>query len=280
MPEKIDSHIHFWELSRGDYYWLSADMKPLQRDFCVDDFAALARDNNVGGAVLVQAAPTAAETRYLLDTFEQSGLVAAIIGRVHIEDPAIALAELDEFCEHSLFRGIRPMLRNMAVKRWLEQPGLDATVRELIHRGLTFECMVRPEEYSELRAWLERYPDLRAVLSHAGMPDIAGADFAGWSSAMAQLAETTGLYCKLSGLTTLAAEDWNRESLRPYVEHLVSCFGPQRLIWGSDWPVMLCAGSYAGWCSACDSLLAPLEAQAQAAIYSENAVKFYDLGAG
>lgn len=277
MTLKIDSHVHFWQIARGDYSWMTEEMHALQRDFQKQDFNILRSTNSVSDIVLVQAAPTYAETRYILDLADDCDFVGGVIGKIDIEDGEIALQQLAELSSHSLFRGIRPMIKNMGKNRWLELPLLDMVVNELIDRDLSFECMVLPGELQQLAAWLGRFPDLAAVLSHAGMPDIRNNGFASWSKWMKHVACETNVFCKLSGLTTLAGPGWDIDTLRPYVEHLLSCFGYERLIWGSDWPVMLCAGDFHSWCSISDSLLQHLDEKSRQAVFFDNAKRFYRL---
>ena len=277
MISKIDSHVHFWELARGDYSWLTDEMKPIHRDFGVDDFESIRSANNVSQLVLVQAAPTVDETRYILELAAKCDFVSGVVGKIDIERGDIANEQLDEFSRQALFCGIRPMLENMGENRWIELPGLNATIRRLIQLDLNFECMVRPGELKELTIWLNKFPSLHAILSHAGMPDIKNGEFTYWAERIKHIASETDVYCKLSGLTTLAAPDWQADTLRPYFEHLLSCFGHERLIWGSDWPVMLCAGDYERWCLICDELLEELDESMKRAIYVDNALGFYKL---
>ncbi len=252
-------------------------MQAIQRDFQAEDFESVRNSNNISQIILVQAAPTTAETRYIIELANQCDFVAAVIGRVDIENADMALDQLQEFSGAPLFRGIRPMLLNMSENRWLKLAQLDAIIQRLLELKLSFECMVLPQEIDELTVWLSKYPHLRAVLSHGGMPDIAHGAFDYWAEKIKLVATETDVYCKLSGLTTLAAEDWNTDTLRPYFEHLLSCFGHERLIWGSDWPVMLCGGNYDKWCAVSDELLQGLNEDKKQAIYSDNAKQFYRL---
>ena len=277
MTAKIDSHVHFWQIARGDYHWLSKDMLVLQRDFNQEDFDTLRTRHQVSRIVLVQAAPTHAETRYIMDLAHECEYVAGVIGKVDIEKGDTAIQQLSELAGQSIFRGIRPMFENMAENSWMDLPALDPVIQEITDLDLTFECMVLPHELEALTAWLNRHPKLKAVLSHAGMPNIRDNEFESWSRWIKRIASDTQVYCKLSGMTTLAAADWTVEDLRPYVEHLLYCFGHERLIWGSDWPVMLLAGDYHGWCKACDTLLAELDESMKQAIYFDNAKQFYRL---
>jgi L-fuconolactonase len=274
---KIDSHVHFWQLARGDYSWMSSDMQAIQRDFMAVDFEELRASNKVKEIVLVQAAPTIAETHFILELGHQCDFVSGVVGKVDIEKGVIAHQQLETFAKDPLFCGIRPMLKNMGENRWLELARLNDIILQLIELDLSFECMVLPSELDELCLYLNIHPDLRAVLSHGGMPDICADGYQYWADKITHIAKETQIYCKLSGLTTLADKGWDIDTLRPYVEHLLSCFGSERLIWGSDWPVMLCAGNYSDWSVISDELLSGIEEDGKQAIYAKNAQRFYKL---
>jgi L-fuconolactonase len=273
---RIDAHVHFWRLGDGDYPWMTPDMQALRRDFGPGDLRPLLDAHAVTRVVLVQAAPSFEETLALLDCARRCPFVAGVVGKVDIET-GTALSQLERVADEPLLRGVRPMLADMRRQDWMKLPGLAAVLRVLADRGLTFECMVRPHQLERLARMLPACADLKAVISHAGMPAIAEGAFDEWAAGIERVARDTTACCKLSGLATLAARGWTVDTLRPWVDHLLACFGPRRLIWGSDWPVVLLGGDYALWCRACDALLDGLDARARRAIYAGNARTFYGL---
>jgi L-fuconolactonase len=142
---------------------------------------------------------------------------------------------------------------------------------------LRFDALVKPRELKALLRALDRHPELAVVIDHCGKPDIAGDGWQPWAEDLDALARNTRAHCKLSGLVTEAGRGWTVDALRRYVAHVLECFGPQRVLWGSDWPVLTLVASYADWNRATDALLADLPASEAAAIRGGNARRFYAL---
>ncbi|MGQ0663914.1 MAG: amidohydrolase family protein [Pseudomonadota bacterium] len=275
----IDAHQHFWRLARGDYGWLTPAQGPIYRDFGPEDLRPHLRRAGIGGTVLVQAAPSEAETRYLLALAAHSkGLVKGVVGWVDMEAPD-ADRRLERLAADKLLRGIRPMIQDIAELDWMLDARLDRAWRALIALGLTFDAQVRPPHLPNLARLLARYPDLEAVIDHGAKPHIAAGAFEPWASNIAALARGTKAWCKLSGLVTEAAADWRVVDLRRYGDHLIDCFGPQRLMWGSDWPVVELAGGYERWWEATLDLLDGLGDADRRRVLGENAAAFYGLAA-
>ena len=276
-PPRIDSHVHLWQLARADYGWLTPDLAPLYRDFAPADLAAPLDTAGIAAVVLVQAAPSEAETRYLLGLAERWDRVAGIVGWVDMA-AADAPDRIAALAGERLMKGIRPMIHDIPDSEWMLRPELTRSFRAIIESGLAFDCLVRPVHLAPLRRLLDRHPDLRAVIDHGGKPAIAQGFSTDWARQMTALARETPVFCKLSGLVTEAGGDWTAETLRPYVDHLVEAFTPDRLLWGSDWPVVTLAASYAGWWEATRERLAGLDREAQDRILGGTARRFYRLG--
>jgi len=276
MNSKIDCHVHFLQLGRDDYAWMTPDMRVLFDGATPELLLPQMQANGVSGAILVQAAHSVDETRELLERAVDYDWVRGVVGKVEIETAGGA-KQLEQFATDPLFKGIRPMLRDMRAVDWIQLEYLHPVLQRCIELDVSFECLVRPSQYGELRELLRVYPGLRAVIAHGGMPDIASGGYLAWARDVERLAGETNVYCKLSGLATQAGTGWREETLRPYVEHLLHCFGPRRLLWGSDWPVMLTATDYSHWCGACEQLFSDLDARARNAIFRDNAKRFYSL---
>jgi L-fuconolactonase len=244
----IDAHQHFWDLSRTDYGWLKPECGVLYRNYLPGDLAATLRDNGVTATVLVQAAPSEEETGYLLKLAQAYPFIAGIVGWVDFESPDAPrrIASLVAACGTRL-KGLRPMIQDIADPAWVTKPKLDATFEALVAHDLVFDALVRPIHLDALRTRLLRHPALRAVLNHAGKPDIAHGKFTAWAEDLGRLARDTPVCCKLSGLLTEANGKGSLEELAPYVAHVFDSFGPQRVLWGSDWPVLNGAAGYAQW---------------------------------
>ena len=245
----IDAHQHFWQLSRGDYGWLTPAAGALYRDYLPHDLTPLLKEHDVGATVLVQAAPTEAETRFLLRLAREHAFIARGGGLgpdFEAADVAERIAALAASGAGQL-KGLRPMIQDIADPRWIMRRELDAAFDAMVAHELVFDALVRPVHLRALRERLLRHPRLRAVLDHAGKPAIASGALEPWAAALERLARDTPICCKLSGLLSESGMRRNAASLMPWVGQVFSSFGAERVLWGSDWPVLNSAGSYAGW---------------------------------
>ncbi len=271
----IDAHVHYWRVDRGDYGWLTPDL-PIHRDFLPGDAAGLFDAAGVDGVVLVQAAPTEAETRFLLSLAAADSRVRGVVGWIDMM-AADAPDRLAALAADPKLRGIRPMWQDIADDEWMLRPEQDAAYRAVVELGLTFDALARVRHLRHLPRLIERHPDLPIVIDHAAKPDIAGGGFAEWREGLAAVAAFPHVRCKFSGLVTEAAPDAPLDALRPYAEELVRLFGPDRLIFGSDWPVLTTRLDYATWWSWAHALLAHLAPSEVDAVFGANAASFYGL---
>lgn len=272
----IDSHQHFWTTARDDYGWLTPEDVVLYRDFQPQHLAPLIERAGITGTVLVQAAPSVAETRYLLEIADRTTWVAAVVGWVPLDDPGVE-GTLDDLAAHPALRGVRPMIQDIPADDWMLRGALTGGLRALAERSLALDALVHPRHLSRLLRLLERHPDLRVVIDHGAKPEIHLGRFDEWADAMARIAEQTSACCKLSGLVTEAGQGWRSEDLGPYVAHLVECFGAARLMWGSDWPVVELAGGFDRWRAVSVELLEGLNDEERAAIFGGTAQGFYGI---
>ncbi len=279
MNVRVDAHHHVWRLARGDYGWLEPTpaLLPIYRDFGLRELRPLLRGANVGATVLVQAAPTLAETNFLLEIAQASGgLVRGVVGWTDLAGQD-AIAVLGALAAEPLLKGVRPMLQDLDDPSWIARADVQPALAVLPALGLTLDALVTSRELKPLLATLERHPDLAVVIDHCAKPAIASSAWQPWADDLAAIARHTGAYCKLSGLVTEAGRGWSVGALRCYVAHVLDCFGSERVIWGSDWPVLTLAASYEEWVEAGDELLGGLTQAERGAIYGGNARRFYDL---
>jgi L-fuconolactonase len=272
----IDAHQHFWRLARGDYAWLTPDLGVLYRDFGPADLEPLMIEFDVDRSVLVQAAPSLEETQFLLEIADATSWVAGVVGWVDLDSPTAGLA-LAKLAGHGAVCGVRPMIQDIPDPDWMLRDALTPALRAVVEHGLAFDALIRPEHLPRLLQLLERHRDLRLVIDHAAKPAIAQGHFEPWARDIECIARETGACCKLSGLVTEAAANWSDDSLRPYCEHLFECFGAERILWGSDWPVVELAGGFARWREASLRLLSSLDASQRAGVLGGNAERFYRL---
>lgn len=277
----IDAHHHLWQPARGDYGWLDSRINPalatIERDYLPEHFAALAATHGIGGSVLVQAAQTQAETQWLLAQARAARpVIRGVVGWIDMTAPDAA-KNLKTLAQDRLLRGIRPMLQDIPDVDWVLQPSLDAAFRALIDLDLSFDLLIGAAHLSSSLTLLTRYPDLRAIIDHCAKPDVADGAWQPWADGMRRIARETKAWCKLSGLVTEASPAWKTDDLRPYVEHVIECFGTQRVVWGSDWPVMTLNSDYGRWLTATTQLMSSLSPADRAAIMGGNAMHFYRL---
>ncbi|MEW9571016.1 amidohydrolase [Rhodanobacter sp. Si-c] len=272
----IDAHQHYWRTDRGDYAWLRDADASLQRDFLPADLAAQRIAAGVAGSVLVQAAATEAETRYLFELARADRSILGVVGWVDFEAPDVA-ARIRPLVRDGdgLLLGLRPMAQDHPDPDWLARPALDAAFDCLQEHDLAFDALVRPPQLPALQQRLRRERELRVVLDHAGKPDIAHDRFDDWAPRIRELAELPKVCCKFSGLLTELAPGMPARALDHWVDHLFACFGPGRLIWGSDWPVLTLRSSYAHWLELARAFAHRHAPHALERIFSRNALAFY-----
>ena len=275
----IDAHHHLWRLSRGDYDWLTPDLAPLYRDFEPADLAPLMTAGGLAGGIVVQAAESEAETRFLLALADGHPSILGVVGWTDFAAPD-APAAIARLAGHLKLKGFRPMLQDDADDDFILRPAALAAVAALQDAGLRFDALVRPRHLPRELALRARFPNLPMVIDHAAKPDIAGGAWTPWADDLRRVADDGVTCCKLSGLVTEAAPGAGAESLRRYADLVVDAFGAERVMWGSDWPVVLLASDYGGWLATAKALTADRSLDEQAAIFGGTAARFYGLSEG
>ncbi|MEZ5926503.1 MAG: amidohydrolase family protein [Hyphomicrobiaceae bacterium] len=257
---RIDSHQHFWSLARGDYHWMGDGpaLAPIRRDVLPENMRPILKRHGIDKTVLVQAAATVEETEYMLGLADATDFVAKVVGWADFEQPSHR-HHLERFAKHAKFSGVRPMIQDIADADWMFRRDVQWGYEALIDLDLTFDALGFPLHVDRFRRLIARYPKLRVVIDHCLKPKIRDGSFEDWARDMERLAEETTAVCKLSGLVTEARPDWTAETLQPYAAHILRVFGPQRVMWGSDWPVVDLAGGYDLWWQATETLLAGTE---------------------
>lgn len=273
---KIDSHHHLWSIARGDYGWLTPELGPIYRDFTMNDLHGHLNAAGIDKTIVVQAADTVAETEFLLDTTTDNDRIAGVVGWIDME-AADAVATLTRLAGNPKFRGIRPMIQGIEDDNWILHESLDPVFAALIELDLSFDALVLPRHLQPLLTRLQRNPDLRCVIDHGAKPALASGDIEQWKDDIARIATDTNCFCKLSGLLTEAGDQPTLERIAPTADHLLACFGPERLMFGSDWPVLNLAGDYASWVSMVDSLLMDLNSDEQRLVWGDTARRFYQV---
>ncbi|HSF65409.1 MAG TPA: amidohydrolase family protein [Paracoccaceae bacterium] len=273
---RIDAHQHFWDPARGDYGWIPPGDAVLDRAYGPADLWPMMQAAGVDGTVLVQAAPTLAETEWLLEIAAATPFVQGVVGWIDFDDPG-QRRELDRLARHPKMLGLRPMVQDIADPDWINGPSVQWAFAAIMDHDLTFDALGLPRHLEPFRRLFRRYPGLRAVVDHGMKPAIRDSAFDKWAEGIARIAGETGAFCKLSGLVTEAAPGWTDATLAPYATHLLASFGPDRVMWGSDWPVCGLRAPYGDWHAAAQRLTAHLPTRDRDRIFGGTAKAFYAL---
>lgn len=270
---RIDAHQHYWQIGRHGHSWPPPDLPAIHRDFLPVDLAPVRAALGIERTVLIQSQASDADTDWLLTLAAAEPSLGALVGWADLT-AAGAPARIAALAQQPKLRGLRPMLQDLP-DAWILQPERAPGLAAMVAHDLVFDALIRPSHLAAIRHLALAYPTLRIVVDHAAKPDIAGGGFERWATGIAALADLPNVVCKLSGLVTEAAPGWREADLAAYVAHLLACFGPGRLLWGSDWPVVLLAADYARWHDAAAALTAHLPNAARAAIFGGNAQAVY-----
>lgn len=275
---RIDAHQHYWKIDRGDYGWITPDITPLYRDFLPVDLKPHLEKHQMDKTILVQAAPTIEETEFILKLSEDDDTIAGVVGYLDLEDPNYKIF-FNSFKDHPKFLGFRLMIQDMEdASIILTKPFIDA-LTYFSENETPVDLLVLHEQLPVVVDLLEKVPHLRAVIDHIGKPVIPSKEMDTWKRLTSQIAKHSNVYCKISGMVTEAKSDnWVEEDFVPYISHILKEFGSERVMFGSDWPVCLLAGTYDDVVNILvHALPATMTKTEYDSLFGGNAVKFYKL---
>lgn len=240
----IDSHTHFWDPTRRTYPWMSAELGVIRRRFGPDELRPLLTDNAVDQTILVQTISSVDETVEFLETAAATDYIAGVVGWVDLTSPSVQ----DDIAAlvGDLLIGIRHQVHDEPDPEWLLHDDVQRGIAEVGEAGLVYDLLVRARELPAALETVRKHPDIQFVIDHAAKPRIAGLSWdADWEKALAPFSDRANVSCKLSGLVTEADwKSWTPEQLEPYVQRVVGWFGPERCMFGSDWPICVLAATY------------------------------------
>jgi L-fucono-1,5-lactonase len=240
----LDAHQHFWRYNAARDGWITDEMAAIRRDFLPEHLAPELRAHEVEGTVAVQADQSEEETRFLLDLAEHHPLIRGVVGWVDLRSARVA-ERLEFFSEFPRLRGFRHIVQSEPDDRFLLRPDFLRGIGALRQFGFTYDLLVYPHQLPAAVELVAKFPAQKFVLDHIAKPPIKSHEIADWEASIRQLAAQPNVYCKLSGLVTEADwKCWRAEDFRPYLDVVFDCFGAERLMFGSDWPVCLLAASY------------------------------------
>ncbi|HZE73196.1 MAG TPA: amidohydrolase family protein [Pyrinomonadaceae bacterium] len=277
MENIVDGHQHFWQVGRFDYPWLTSDLGVLYRDYLPRTLAPILKQNQVTSTVLVQASNSLAESRWLLSLAGRYPFIAGVVGWVDLMSSEVE-QQLTEFAADPKFKGVRHLVESEANDDWLVQTAVLEGLKTLAAHRMSYDLLVHTRHLPYARTVAETCPELFLVVDHMSKPPIATGAISQWASELRQLAALPRVYCKLSGLVTEANHlCWKIDDLRPFVECALELFGPDRLVFGSDYPVCLLAASYDRVLDSFQELLKDLDDEKRARVFGGNAREFYRL---
>ena len=272
----IDAHHHLWQYNGRDYVWMNGAMGSLRRDFLIPELDEAARGCGVEGTIVVQARQTLEETTWLCDVAKQNPRILGVVGWVPLHSPDLGII-LDNVAHPSL-RGVRHVLHDEPDDQHMLRDDFNRGVNMLHSRNLVYDILIFERHLPQTIRFVDRHPNQIFVVDHIAKPLIRDGVLSPWKENLTELARRANVYCKVSGMVTEA--DWNRwtpAQLQPFFDVALDAFGPSRLMFGSDWPVLTLASSYSGWVCTFREMISALSEPEQKSIYSETARMVYRL---
>jgi L-fuconolactonase len=273
---RVDAHQHFWRYTNEEFGWINDAMATIRRDFLPGDLLPMLEQSSVDATVAVQARQSIEETRWLLELADEHEWIAGVVGWVPLIDPRVDLI-LEELSENAKLKGVRHVLQ-AEPGEYMARADFNSGVALLRRFSLAYDVLVAEYQLPAAIQFVDRHPRQPFVLDHVAKPKIAAREFEPWAKNIREMARRPHVVCKLSGMATEADFiQWSVEDLKPYVETVLEAFGPERLLFGSDWPVCTVASSYARWVSIVEEFLSKLSVSEQKLIFGRNAVSTYRL---
>lgn len=274
---RIDSHQHFWIYDAIRDSWITEEKSLLQRDFLPNDLAPLLRENNIDGVVAVQADQSQQETQFLVDLSTVYAMIKAVVGWVDLSSDEIE-KHLESFARYSIIKGFRHIVEGEEDGDFLMREDIQRGIRALTKFGYTYDLLIRPIHYQSTLACIEANPDQQFILDHMAKPAISTSEFEEWASFIMAISVYPNVACKISGLAAEADwQHWQLADFAPYIDHVISHFGKDRVLFGSDWPVCLVAASYEENLNIVSSRLSSFTEDEKKAFWGENARRIYNI---
>jgi L-fuconolactonase len=272
----VDSHVHFWKYDKKRDAWITNDMKILQQDYLPEHFALAMKRNQIDAVVAVQADQSELETHFLVEVAKTHYFIKGVVGWIDLQNENIA-ERLQYFSQYPIIKGWRHVAQS--------EPG-DFLLRENFQRGIkalhpynyTYDILIYHHQLKAALEFVSKFPKQQFIIDHCAKPDVKNKKIDEWKVMMKAMAANPTIYCKLSGLFTEAAwKGWSAGDFYPYLDVVFDCFGTDRLLYGSDWPVMLLSGIYVQWKSLLEKYMESFPEEEKEKIFGGNARSFYNL---
>jgi L-fuconolactonase len=272
---RIDAHQHFWEYDPEDYPWITEELGVLRRSFLPPHLMPELVKSDLDGSIAVQARQTLEESRWLLRLSEQNPGILGVVGWVDLCSDQVE-EQLQEFAKHPQFVGVRHVLQDEPDDNFMLRSDFQHGISKLKEFGLTYDILVFPKQLSAAIELVRKFPDQPFVIDHIAKPQIRDKTIAPWDDHMRQLASFSNVCCKVSGMVTEADwKEWQAKDMKPYLDVVFDAFGPDRLMFGTDWPVCQLAGEYQSVFDVVHSYMSSLSDAERAAVMGGTAAKFY-----
>ncbi len=273
----IDTHHHFWKYSAAEYGWISDEMKMIRRDFLPADLKKTLDDAGVSGAVSVQARTIVEESDWLLSMAEKHDFLRGVVGWVPLTEKDVE-KHLERLAAHKKFKGVRHVIQGEPDDNYILRPDFNAGIKKLLKYKLRYDILIFERQLKPSIKFVDQHPNQMFILDHVAKPKIKERILSPWREDMIALGKRPNVYCKISGMITEADhKKWTSADLAPYLDTALQAFGPKRLMFGSDWPVMLVAGQYKPWVELVKETIKRYSPAEQEQILSKNAITAYGL---
>lgn len=275
---KLDSHQHFWSYSQEDYPWINESKKPIARSFLPSDLEAEQRPLGFQGSIAVQARQSPGESEWLLSLANQFPIIKGVVGWVDLRATTVE-QDLDRLARHPRFVGVRHVVQDEPDDSFMLQDSFLRGIGVLAQFDLAYDILIYPKQLPAAIELARRFPGQRFVLDHIAKPPIEAGLMEPWSTGIRELSNCPNVFCKISGMVTEAAWfDWKHEDFTPYLDGVWQAFGPDRLMFGSDWPVCLLGGTYPDTHEITSRFFRQFDETVQNKFFGENAARFYGVG--
>jgi L-fuconolactonase len=272
----IDTHVHFWKYDKKRDAWITDHMKVLQEDYLPPTLAGTLKRNGVNGCIAVQADQSELETHFLVELANTYPIIKGVVGWIDLQDEKVG-DRLHYFSQYPIIRGWRHVVQSEP-DDFLLRPAFQRGVSMLSAYNYTYDILIYPRQLRSVLTFIEKFPEQKLVIDHCAKPDIAGGHLSEWSGLMKEIAQHPQVYCKLSGLFTEAKwKQWSPADFYPCLDTVFGAFGTDRLLFGSDWPVILLSGIYVQWKSLLEKYMEHHDVKEKEKVFGLNAIRFYNL---
>jgi L-fuconolactonase len=273
----IDTHHHLWNYNQEEYGWMDESMTELRRDYLPGDLGPELQKAGTSGTIVVQARQSREETLWLLDQAVEHSFIKGVVGWLDLCSPELD-RELEKLSAHPELVGLRHVIHDEPEDDFMLRPDFMNGIAQLERYKLVYDLLLFPRHLEHAAELVKAFPGQRFVLDHLGKPFIKSGKMEPWKTKIELLAKHSNIWCKLSGMVTEADhQHWQYQDLLPYMEVVISAFGPGRVMLGSDWPVCRLAGEYTEVMAIARRFIEPLRPEDREKIYYQNAIECYQL---